>query len=93
MKNKITALILIVLFAASPIAFALDTAMLQTGYEERVVQLVNAERAKVGLDALYMDNKISDIARIKSKDMADLNYFGHNSPTYIYFTWKAVSYF
>jgi len=81
--NKLTALILILLFTASPVAFALDVVTSSNpGYEERVVQLVNAERAKAGLDALYMDNKISDVARVKSKDMADLNYFDHYSPTY-----------
>jgi uncharacterized YkwD family protein len=50
--------------------------------KKKVVQLVNAERQKAGLDALYIDSKISDVARVKSKDMADLNYFDHYSPTY-----------
>ena len=82
-KNKLTALILIVLFALSPVAFAFGTvASSNPSYEEKVVQLVNAERQKAGLDALYIDSKISDVARVKSKDMADLNYFDHYSPTY-----------
>ena len=82
-KNKLTALILIMLFVLSPVAYAFGTvAASNPSYEERVVQLVNAERAKAGLDVLYMDNKISDVARVKSKDMADLNYFDHYSPTY-----------
>lgn len=81
--NKLTALILILLFAVSPVAFAFGYFPSSSqGYEERVVQLVNEERAKAGLDALYMDGKISDVARAKSKDMADLNYFAHYSPTY-----------
>ncbi|NLA13519.1 MAG: hypothetical protein GX867_04660, partial [Tissierellia bacterium] len=73
-KNKLTALILIMLFVLSPVAFAFGTITTSNpGYEERVVQLVNAERARYGLDALYMDSRISDVARLKSKDMADLN--------------------
>lgn len=51
-------------------------------YEERVAQLVNVEREKNGLPALLFNKKISDVARVKSKDMADNNYFSHNSPTY-----------
>lgn len=82
MRNKLTALVLILLIAISPVAFALDTSASSTDYEQRVVQLVNAERVKAGLDELYLDSKISDVARLKSKDMADLNYFAHNSPTY-----------
>lgn len=51
-------------------------------YEERVVELVNQERAKVGLKPLTMNLKLSDVARAKSQDMHDKNYFSHTSPTY-----------
>lgn len=51
-------------------------------FEKKVVELVNVERQKNGLPALYLDNRISDVARTKSKDMADNNYFAHQSPTY-----------
>lgn len=51
-------------------------------YEEQVVQLVNVERVKNGLPKLFLDKKICDVARAKSKDMADNNYFAHQSPTY-----------
>ncbi|WP_085834247.1 CAP domain-containing protein [Clostridium merdae] len=51
-------------------------------FEERVVELVNQERAKVGLKALKMNLKLSDVARVKSQDMHDKNYFSHTSPTY-----------
>lgn len=51
-------------------------------YEEKVVQLVNIERQKNGLQALSLDSAISNVARTKSKDMADNNYFAHQSPTY-----------
>lgn len=51
-------------------------------YEQKVVQLVNVERQKAGLQALTLDTEISNVARAKSKDMADNNYFAHQSPTY-----------
>ncbi len=51
-------------------------------YEERVAQLVNIERENNGLQPLVFDSSISNVARAKSKDMADNNYFAHQSPTY-----------
>ncbi|WMJ78834.1 MULTISPECIES: CAP domain-containing protein [unclassified Sedimentibacter] len=53
-----------------------------SSYEQRVVQLVNVEREKNGLNPLVLDSSISNVARAKSKDMADNNYFAHQSPTY-----------
>lgn len=53
-----------------------------SSYEQKVVELVNVERQKAGLPALTLDAEISNVARIKSKDMADNNYFAHQSPTY-----------
>ncbi len=53
-----------------------------SSYEQKVVELVNVERQKAGLPALKLDASISNIARMKSKDMADNNYFAHQSPTY-----------
>lgn len=51
-------------------------------YEERVVELVNEERAKNGLGALTLSRDLSDVARAKSRDMRDNGYFAHESPTY-----------
>ena len=51
-------------------------------YEQKVVELVNIERQKAGLQTLKMDSAISNVARTKSKDMAVNNYFAHQSPTY-----------
>jgi uncharacterized YkwD family protein len=51
-------------------------------FEQKVVQLVNVERQKSGLQPLTLDSEISNVARTKSKDMADNNYFAHQSPTY-----------
>ncbi|MGE6376326.1 CAP domain-containing protein [Peribacillus muralis] len=53
-----------------------------SAFEQQVVKLTNAERAKQGLSALKIDTELSKVARIKSQDMKDNNYFDHNSPTY-----------
>ncbi len=50
--------------------------------EQQMVNLVNNERAKAGLKPLAVDTKLSQMARVKSQDMADNNYFSHTSPTY-----------
>lgn len=49
---------------------------------EAVLKLVNAERAKAGLQPLTLSDKLTNIAYKKAKDMADKNYFSHQSPTY-----------
>ena len=51
-------------------------------YERRVVELVNAERAAMGLSALKINTELCDVAREKSRDMQQNGYFSHNSPTY-----------
>lgn len=53
-----------------------------SSYEQKVVELVNVERQKSGLSALKLDSSMANVARMKSKDMADNNYFAHQSPTY-----------
>ena len=50
--------------------------------EEEVLTLVNQERSKIGLKPLQMDWELSRVARMKSQDMAQKNYFSHQSPTY-----------
>ncbi|WMJ23376.1 CAP domain-containing protein [Paludicola sp. MB14-C6] len=51
-------------------------------FQTRVLDLVNQERAKAGLNPLTLNAKLSSVATKKSQDMADLNYFDHTSPTY-----------
>ena len=51
-------------------------------FEQEVVELTNAERAKHGLSALQIDEALSKVAREKSRDMAANGYFSHQSPTY-----------
>ena len=53
-----------------------------SSYEQQVVTLVNAERAKYGLAALTLDETLCGYARVKSQDMHDQGYFSHTSPTY-----------
>ncbi|WP_077324539.1 CAP domain-containing protein [Virgibacillus siamensis] len=51
-------------------------------YEQQVVQLTNKERTERGLSELKVSTELSKVAREKSRDMAENNYFSHNSPTY-----------
>lgn len=50
--------------------------------ETEVVRLVNAERSKAGQPALTENTELSNVARTKSEDFVNNNYFSHNSPTY-----------
>lgn len=51
-------------------------------YEKEVIRLVNEIRAKNGLKALTENWELSRVARYKSQDMKDNNYFSHTSPVY-----------
>ena len=53
-----------------------------TRQELKMLELINAERAKVGVKPLVMKPELVKIARIKSQEMIDKNYFNHVSPTY-----------
>lgn len=50
-------------------------------YERQVLDLVNARRAEAGMAPLAWDARLAALARAKSQDMRDNNYFGHQSPT------------
>lgn len=49
--------------------------------QSEMLSYVNAERAKVNLAPLSLDQALCDGAYLKSKDMADNNYFAHTSPS------------
>ena len=51
-------------------------------YESEVIRLVNEIRVKNGLNKLTEDWELSRVARYKSQDMKDNNYFSHTSPVY-----------
>ena len=48
----------------------------------RILQLANAERAKVGAKPLKSNTELNKLATMKSKDIVEKNYFSHQSPTY-----------
>ena len=50
--------------------------------EQKVLNLLNRDRAANGLPALAMDPALSAIARTKSCDMKEHRYFAHESPTW-----------
>lgn len=58
---------------AQPAVSAADVA-------QRIHKLVNAERRKHGLPALAWDARLAEIASNHSRDMAQRNYLGHDSP-------------
>jgi uncharacterized YkwD family protein len=49
--------------------------------EQRMVDLVNQDRAAAGLPVLKVDMGLVQAAREKSQDMKDNNYFAHTSPS------------
>ena len=50
--------------------------------EDEVIRLTNIERTNRGLPALSKNWEVSRVARYKSQDMINKNYFAHQSPTY-----------
>lgn len=53
-----------------------------TAQEQQMINLVNQERTSRGLAALSVDMRLVKVARMKSQDMINNNYFGHQSPVY-----------
>lgn len=53
-----------------------------TADEQRMLNLVNSERAKSGLSPLIPNLKLTEVARVKARDMIKYKYFSHTSPTY-----------
>lgn len=53
-----------------------------SAYEREVISLVNEIRVQNGLGRLTYDWELSRVARYKSQDMKDNNYFSHTSPVY-----------
>lgn len=51
-------------------------------FEQEVIRLTNIERQKAGLTPLKEHWELSRVAKHKSIDMAQRNYFSHTSPTY-----------
>ena len=62
--------------------------------EKRLVALTNQSRAAAGLKALKVDSKLTSVARWRSKDMIQRDYFSHDIPGYgkVYKKLDAVGY-
>lgn len=67
---------------STPVAEKPATSSALNAYENKVFELTNVERSKNGLKPFTLNVELSKVARIKSQDMTDKNYFDHNSPTY-----------
>jgi uncharacterized protein YkwD len=66
---------------ATPAAvFAWDANSFSASDEQLLVTLTNQARANAGLPALQVDGALTDMARWRSKDMIDRNYFSHSIP-------------
>ena len=53
-----------------------------TADEKLMLDLVNQEREKAGLHTFSVNSELVRLARMKSQDMYENNYFSHTSPTY-----------
>lgn len=57
------------------------TTLSSTAQEQKLLNLLNEDRARNGLPTLSMDSELSALARTKSQDMLENGYFAHESPT------------
>ena len=70
-------------FAAKDTSFVAHyTTASLSAQEQMAGNLVNSDRAAYNLPPLTLDPELCRIARIKSEDMRDNQYFAHTSPTY-----------
>ncbi|MBO7748674.1 serine protease [Paenibacillus sp. MWE-103] len=53
-----------------------------SGIANQILQQVNAERSKAGVQPLTLSAELNKVAQAKSVDMRDKGYFDHQSPTY-----------
>jgi uncharacterized protein YkwD len=53
---------------------------IQTSAENQILQLMNAKRTEAGLKPLTLDNTLVKVARYKSDDMIQNNFFDHTNP-------------
>jgi Uncharacterized protein with SCP/PR1 domains len=52
----------------------------QASAESQILQLMNAKRTEAGLQPLTLDNTLVQVARYKSNDMIQNNFFDHTNP-------------
>ena len=70
---------LVALLAVAPMATSAGPADAALTVQQQVVQLVNAQRARVGCRALVVDARLARAAQAHSADMAKRRYFSHTS--------------
>ncbi|MGI6085597.1 MAG: CAP domain-containing protein [Acetivibrionales bacterium] len=68
--------------AATPVPSAAPQGGELSQDEKKLLDLINAERAKSNLSPLSADPELMKVARVKANDMTKNNYFSHYSPTY-----------
>ncbi len=86
--SRLSPLLVAIAFAASSLvilahpapAMAWDAGSFSSGSEKTLVSLTNRSRTSAGLRALKVDSTLSSIARWRSKDMIERNYFSHDIP-------------
>ncbi len=61
---------------------AVDVSAIIDAYVLEVFELVNVERAKVGIEPLELSAELNYVAQAKSEDMAAHNTLSHTSPVY-----------
>ena len=65
----------------APVVRAWDVNSFSSGSESQLITLQNQARASGGLKALKLDTALRTIARWRSKDMAQRDYFSHTIPS------------
>ncbi|OKL37649.1 S-layer homology domain-containing protein [Domibacillus mangrovi] len=63
-------------------SYNIDPTFKSNATEQQIFLLVNQERINAGVNTLKLANDLSYVARVKSKDMRDHDYFDHTSPAY-----------
>jgi uncharacterized protein YkwD len=71
---------LTVALAAAPVALGWDEDSFSSGSESQLISLQNQARASGGLRTLKLDTALRTIARWRSRDMAERDYFSHTIP-------------
>lgn len=66
--------------AVPAMALAWSAGDFSSASESELVALTNQSRASAGLSALKVDSTLTSIARWRSKDMIERNYFSHSIP-------------
>ena len=61
---------------------AWDAGAYSSGSEQDLVALTNRSRAAAGLKALKVSSTLTSVARWRSKDMIERDYFSHDIPGY-----------